>query len=84
MKTVPIHELKRDLSSLVAEASAGEEILITRHRRPSARLSSAERQYLHVGSRSDRPNLQPVLKGKTRGRYLRLLEEDRRGSRKKP
>ena len=81
MKKVSIHELKQDLSSFVAAASAGEEILITRHNRPMARLTSAERQHLHQGSRFDRAILRPVLHGQTRGRYLILLEEDRCGGR---
>lgn len=78
MKKVRIYELKQGLSSLIAEAEQGTDIIITRHNRPIARLSSAERQYLHVGSRFGRATLQPVLRGKTGGRYLRVLEEDRR------
>jgi len=39
MKTVSIHEAKTHLSRLVNEALAGEEVLISRHRRPLVRLT---------------------------------------------
>ena len=82
MKTVSIYELKRHLSSFVDQAAAGARILITRHRRPVASLSPADVEHLHVGSRFGRARLQPVLSAPTRGKYLEILDEDRRpGSR---
>jgi prevent-host-death family protein len=81
MKRVSIQELKRDLSSIVESARQGAGVLITRHNRPVARLSSAEGQYLHIGSRFGKARLRPVLRGKTSGRYLEILEEDRRAGR---
>lgn len=39
VKTVSIQEAKTHLSRLVEEAAAGEEIVVTKHGRPRARLS---------------------------------------------
>ena len=42
MKEIPLHEAKNGLSALVAEVEAsGESVIITRHGKPAARLSSA-------------------------------------------
>jgi prevent-host-death family protein len=78
MKTVSIHELKRHLSALVDEAARGGRILITRHRRPVASLTAPDLEHLHVGSRSRRASLRPLLRAPTRGAYLEVLAEDRR------
>lgn len=40
MKTVTIHEAKTQLSKLVAEAEAGEEIIIARGKDPVAKLTA--------------------------------------------
>jgi len=77
MKSVPIYELKQDLASIIAEAEAGNEVLITRHNKPVARLTRPETEHLHVGSKFGKARLAPAVKGKTAGRYLQLLEEDR-------
>jgi len=79
MKKVSIQELKKNLSSLVDEAAAGRSILITRHRRPVAFLSSADLQHLHIGKRFGKAKLEPLLSRATRERYLVVLAEDRRG-----
>ncbi len=42
MRHVPIAEFKDHVSEMVAAASRGEEILITRHGKPAARLLPAE------------------------------------------
>lgn len=42
MKTVPIHAAKTQLSKLIVEACAGEEIVIARGRVPVARLVPIE------------------------------------------
>lgn len=78
MKTVSIDELKRNLSSFIDRAAAGERIVITRHRRPVAALAPAGSEHVHVGSRFGRARLKPVAKGPTRGAYLSVLLEDRR------
>jgi prevent-host-death family protein len=78
MKKVPIHELKRHLSALVAEVEGGTPVLITRHKRVVAQLLPAG-VGLHVGPRFGRGKLEPVLKSATRGRYLDVIADDRRG-----
>lgn len=78
MKTVPIQQLKQRLSALLADAAAGERILITRHRRPIAVLASADLEHIHVGARFGKAALRPLFNRATKGRYLEVLEEDRR------
>jgi prevent-host-death family protein len=77
MKSVPIYGLKQELASVIAEAEAGTEILITKHNKPVARLTRAGSEHLHAGSEVGRGRLKPAVKGKTAGRYLQILEEDR-------
>ncbi len=78
MKTVSIDELKRTLSTLVADAAAGEHILITRHGRPIASLTRADLEHVHVGARAGRAALRPLLRSATKGAYLDVLADDRR------
>ena len=80
MKRIPIHQLKRQLSALVAEAEEGRTILITRHRRVVARLCPPEAP-IHVGSRFGAGGVKPMLLGRTKGRYLDIIADDRRGGR---
>jgi prevent-host-death family protein len=80
MKTVSIDELKRNLSSLIDEAAAGAQILITKHRRPVATLSAADMEHVRMGPRFGRSTLKPLLRGPTHGRYLEVLAEDRRAT----
>jgi prevent-host-death family protein len=77
MKYVPINELKQDLASMIAEAEAGTDVVITRHNKPVARLVRIDDKHLHRGAQSGKAKLKPAIKGKTDGRYLQLLEEDR-------
>jgi len=72
MRTVSVQELKKRLSALVTEASRG-------HQRPVAYLSAAGLQHLHLGGKFGKADLKPLLKKATRGRYLEMLAEDRRG-----
>jgi antitoxin (DNA-binding transcriptional repressor) of toxin-antitoxin stability system len=78
MKKVSMYGLKQGLASIIAEVEAGSEITLTRHNRPVARLTRPVIDQLHQGSRFGRAVLKPAVRGKTKGRYLRLLEEDRR------
>ena len=78
MESVPIHELKRRLSQLIAAAEAGETLLVTRHKRVVARIVPPE-EHLHVGRRFGSGSIQPLLHGVTRGRYLEVIADDRRG-----
>jgi len=78
VKKVPIHEFKRRLSELVAEAEGGTPLLITRHRRVVAQLVPPD-PHVHVGARFGRGTLSPLLKARTKGRYLDVVADDRRG-----
>ena len=82
MKNVPINVLKQDLASVIAEAEAGTEIIITRHNKPVARLTSAGVQHVHQGSAFGQGSLKPAVRGKTAGRYMQILKEDRRTGRR--
>ena len=78
MKTVPIHELKQQLSQVIAAAESGETMLVTRHKRVVAQIVPPE-AHLHTGSQFGHGSIQPLLKGPTRGRYLDVIADDRRG-----
>lgn len=78
MEMVPIHLLKQQLSRVIAEAEAGKTLLVTRHKRVVARIVPPEAD-LHTGSRFGRGSIKPLLKGPTRGRYLEVIADDRRG-----
>jgi len=78
VKTVSIDELKRHLSSMIDLAAAGTRILITKHRRPVATLTPAGADHLHTGSKFGRGALKPLLRAPTQGKYLEVLEDDRR------
>jgi prevent-host-death family protein len=78
MKRLSIQALKSGLSAAIAEAEAGGTILVTRHNRAVARLIPAAPVQLHGnGRRADKPPLTPLLRRATKGRYLRVLLEDR-------
>jgi prevent-host-death family protein len=78
MKKVSMYGLKQELASVVAEAETGAEILITRHNKPVARLTGPGSQHLNQGALFGKANLKPAVRGKTSGRYLQFLLEDRR------
>lgn len=77
MKRVSIQDLKAGLSAAVAEAQAGQTIVITRHNEPVAQLGPARTAHLHHGTEVGRGRIHPALKRGTRGRYLAVLLEDR-------
>lgn len=79
MKKVSLQDLKRNLSAIVSEAARGTTVVITKHQRPVAFLSAADLHHLHLGRDFGKASLKPHLKRATRGRYLEVLAEDRRG-----
>lgn len=59
--------------------SSGEQIVVTRHRKPVALITSVKEQHDLVGSRFGKWALKPLFKRPaTQGRYLSLLDADRR------
>jgi len=81
MKKVSIYELKTGLAAIIAEAEAGTEILVTRHNKPVARLTRPTGENIHCGPDFGRGDLKPAVSGKTAGRYLEFLEQDRSSGR---
>ena len=79
MKQVSLQELKRHLSRLVEEAKAGETIVITRHRKPVAKLTTAVMPGLHIGKNFGKGHPTRVCDNATHGEYLKVLLEDRYG-----
>jgi prevent-host-death family protein len=79
MKQISVQDLKGQLSAAIAEAESGETLVITRHNRPVAKLAPASQPVVHQGKNYGRARLKPALKVGTRGRYLEVLLEDRRG-----
>lgn len=77
MKQISLQDLKARLSGAVAEAEAGETIVITRHHEPVAQLTSAHSQHVHRGRLAGTGRLRPAVKRGTNGRYLTLLADDR-------
>lgn len=77
MKKISIQDLKAQLSAFVAEAEAGQRIVITRHNEPAAQLMPVHSQYVHRGRRFGRGSLKPALHRATSGRYLSILLQDR-------
>lgn len=79
MKQISIQDLKANLSATIAEAEGGSTILITRHNRAVARIAPADLSRVHVGNHFGRAKLRPLRATSTRGQYLEVLLEDRRG-----
>jgi prevent-host-death family protein len=80
MKTVPIGDLKKSLSALISEVEGGQQVLVTRHRRPVAILTGAAHLHLHRGARFGEGAVLPAVERGSRGRFLEVLAEDRRGA----
>jgi len=77
MKKVSIQDLKATLSATIAEAEAGATIVVTRHGEPVAVVGPPAAAGLHVGRQFGAYRLRPAIKQNTRGRYLKVLDEDR-------
>jgi prevent-host-death family protein len=77
VKQISIQDLKANLSSTVADAEAGDTIIITRHNAPVARLSPADPPHVHRGPGAGSRGLKPALKPGTKIPYLEILLDDR-------
>ena len=75
MKRISIQDLKAGLSAAVAAAEGGRTILVTRHNEPVAQLGPARPDHVHRASRLTR--LKPALARGSKGRYLKVLLDDR-------
>ena len=77
MKQISIQALKAQLSAVVAEAQSGRTIVVTRHNEPVAQLGPAQPAHVHPGRRPTASRLTPAVKRGTKGRYLKILIDDR-------
>ena len=77
MKRISIQDLKAQLSAAVAEAESGSTIVVTRHNEPVAQLGPARPHHVHRGQRAGSGRLKPAVRRGTKGRYLKVLMEDR-------
>lgn len=78
MKQISIQDLKATLSAAVAEAEAGQTIVITRHNTAVARLTQAVPPTVHHGVReSRRAGIRPAIERGKKIPYLEVLLEDR-------
>lgn len=77
MKRISIQDLKAQLSGAVAEAESGRTIVVTRHNQPVAQLGPAHPHHVHGSPRAGAGRLKPALRRGTKGRYLKVLAEDR-------
>ena len=77
MKTVSIQELKLPLTAQIGLVEAGDEILITRHGRPVARLAPVRDSRCRPGARFGTHSILPAIQGGVAGRALEILQEDR-------
>jgi antitoxin (DNA-binding transcriptional repressor) of toxin-antitoxin stability system len=81
MRRISIRELERRLANIVAEVEGGRSFLVTRGDRIVARLVPPTTAHLHVGSRYGTGELEPLLRGPTKGRFLEVIVDDRGGRR---
>jgi prevent-host-death family protein len=77
IKRISIQDLKARLSAALAEAQSGRTIVVTRHNEPVAQLGPADSRHIHRGHRAGSARLKPAVKRGTKGRYLKVLTEDR-------
>ena len=77
MKRIRLQDLKARLSAAVAEAEAGEMLIVTRHNQPVAVLGPARSSLVHRGPDVGQFRLRPAARRATKGRYLAVLLEDR-------
>jgi len=77
MVRISIQDLKGRLSAAVADAEAGNTIVITRHNEPVAQLGPARATQVHRGQRVGTGRIEPALERGTNGRYLAVLLDDR-------
>ena len=84
MKSVSINDLKRNLSGYLERAAQGEPIVVTKHRRPWAKLSAVEANHVWVGGRVGKVTLRSVLDAPLPQSAWRLIEDDREDSIERP
>lgn len=77
MKSVSIQELKGNLSGYLELAARGEDVVVTKHRRPWAKLSAIDSSHVHEGKRFGRIDLSPVLRTPLPAEVWKWVADDR-------
>lgn len=77
MESVPIKELKKDLSYWTEQAAQGKTIQITKYNRPYVVLTKSFEGGLYRGKQVGKGALCSLLNRATQGKYLKYLQEDR-------
>lgn len=77
MKIIPIKDLKENLAEWASLAARGEEITVTKYNRPYITLGPSGMLGLQVGSRVGRGTLTSVCRRGSRGKWLKILADDR-------
>lgn len=77
MKSVPLKALKENLAYWAEEAAKGERVQVTKYNRPYAVLGPSEGYGLYRGKKAGRESLKSVLSKATKGKWLKILKEDR-------
>lgn len=77
MISVPIKDLKENLSAYTEKASQGEVIQVTKYNKPYVTILPGQYKGLRIGSKVGQPLKPSGLKNASKGMYLKFLEEDR-------
>lgn len=80
MKSVNLKALKEDLSHWTEEAAGGEIVEVTRYNRPYVWIVPSGAQGLRSGKHVGTASISPVLEEGSKGKWLRVLDEDRGGT----
>ncbi|MBI4209797.1 MAG: hypothetical protein HY538_08875 [Deltaproteobacteria bacterium] len=77
MPSVPLKDLKENLSHWAEEAAKGNVVHVTKYNRPYVALVPGRDVGLHRGRLVGRGHFKPALKKPIQGDWLRYLLEDR-------
>ena len=77
MKRVSLKELKQNLSSWVEVAHNGDPVEVLKYNRPFVTIVPWNPSRVRIGSKAGRSQLKPCLENATRGRWQKILNEDR-------
>lgn len=80
MKEISMQEFKRQLSHWIDLARTGETIVVTKHRKPVAKLTAAIPPGVHRGKNFGKGHPTRLFENATNGEFLKVLLEDRYGA----
>jgi len=77
MKNVPLKALKENLAYWTEAAAKGELVQVTKYNRPYVVMGPSEGSGLSRGKKAGQEALKSVLSEATKGKWLKILKEDR-------